>query len=58
MMQAIEFETVVTNRNISLPEKYILDNQKVRVIVLYELESKNQETKHVQKPISIIVKGE
>jgi hypothetical protein len=35
-MHAIEFETIVENRNIVIPQQYTLDSQKVRVIILTE----------------------
>jgi hypothetical protein len=35
-MHAIEFETIVENRNIVIPQQYALDSQKVRVIILTE----------------------
>ena len=35
-MQAIEFETVVKNRQVFIPNQYTLNNEKVRVIILAE----------------------
>jgi len=54
-MQAIEFETIVKNRNVCIPEQYLLNNTKVRVIILSESEFPDQyrgiETK--QKPMQL-----
>jgi hypothetical protein len=41
-MEAIEFETSVKNRKIYIPNQYSLNNKKVRVIILSELEFPNK----------------
>ena len=35
-MQAIEFETTVEDRHITIPQQYTLDSKKVRVIILMD----------------------
>ena len=54
-MQAIEFETMVKNRNIYIPNQYSLNNKKVRVIILSELEisNENNSIKTKQKPMKL-----
>ena len=58
MQEAIEFETIVKNRNVDIPSQYSLYNKKVRVIILSELEfpSKKIETKPM-KLTSIIAQA-
>ncbi|MCK5524287.1 MAG: hypothetical protein KAI83_14235 [Thiomargarita sp.] len=58
MQEAIEFETIVKNRNVDIPSQYSLNNKKVRVIILSELELPNKkiETKPM-KLTSIIAQA-
>ena len=54
-MQAIEFETIVKNRNVYIPNQYSLNNKKVRVIILSELglPNKHRGIETQQKPMKL-----
>jgi hypothetical protein len=54
-MQAIEFETVVKNRQVFIPNQYALDNKKIRVIILSEPASQRVENQQKPKKLTTII---